>query len=853
MKTIDIRKLFLDFFEKKKHLILPGSPLVINNDPSLLFTNSGMVQFKDIFTGKEKTKYKNIATSQLCVRVGGKHNDLENIGNSKNHNTSFEMLGNFSFSGYFKKEAINLAWEFLLKELNLDESKLYISVHKNDIETKNIWKNDLNIKNNKIIIGDDQSNFWIMGKTGPCGYCSEIFYNKTNNEYPKEADLIEIWNLVFMQFYMDNKNKLTNLKKPAIDTGMGLERIASIKQNVFDNFKIDIFIELLNITKDILNTECENENIRIIIDHIKTYIFITNEGILPSNDGKGYILKKLIRKAIIQKQKINKNKKLYKLIPKYIETINNYYNNLIKKNNIIKNILKHEEEKFEKTLENGINHLNKIIKNKKITGNDIFYLYDTYGIPIDIIKDIIEKNKLQYNMDDFFNEMEKQKQKSIPIKKKLELIIKNNLTNIKTTKFLGYKKTKIKACILKIIENDLNKNSEIEKKEYILILDKTPFFAEKGGQIGDKGIIKNDNFKFKVTKTDEIDNIILHYGFLKYGIITENEKISAKVNPRYRNKIKNNHTSTHLLNATLKNVLGKHVKQAGSLITDKYLRFDFIHFEQLNENEIKKIEKIINNNIHSALNVETKILNTKNAEMLFDITNIKEKYKEKIRIIKINNNVSTELCAGTHVKNTKNIKLFKIIKETGIGTNVRRIEAITGSEAYKYIEENEKLIKNITKKIKNKNENIENIIENILNENKILKKENEKIKIEITRNYIKQQKSIELENKINLIVINFKNEYNKFIKFIINEFKNTVLLSYNKKQNEMNFSISISNDLNNKLNALKIMNFLSENLNCKGGGKQQSVNGIIYESINIDKFLNYIFSYINNIKILKIN
>lgn len=851
MKTIEIRKRFLDFFERKKHLILQGSPLTIDDDQSLLFTNSGMVQFKNIFIGKENIKHKNIATAQLCVRVGGKHNDLENIGTSKHHNTSFEMLGNFSFSGYSKKNAIILAWEFLIQELNLDKSKIYISIHEKDIETKNIWENEINIDKNKIIIGNDISNFWMMGKTGPCGYCSEIFYNKTKNEFPEENDLIEIWNLVFMQFCMDSKNKLSNLKEIYIDTGMGLERIASIKQNVFDNFKIDIFDELLTTTKNILNTKDENESIRIIIDHIKTYVFITNEEILPSNDGRGYILKKLIRKAIIQKQKINKNKKLYKLIPNYINIINKYYNNIIKKNNIIKDILKYEEKKFEKTLKNGIIYLNKIINNKEITGNDIFHLYDTYGIPIDIIKEIIKNNNLKSNMNDFFKEMEKQKEKSIPTKKKTDDVIKNNLIMINQTKFIGYDKLKIKANIIKIIKNDPDTNNE--EKDYIIILNKTPFFAEKGGQTGDNGIIKTKTSKFYVKKTEEIDNIILHYGFFKYGKMKENDKVSAKVNPKYRNKIKNNHTSTHLLNSALKSVLGKHIKQVGSLIKDTYLRFDFIHFEQLSENETSKIERIINNNITSGLNVKTKILTTKNAEKIFNITNIKEKYKEKIRIVKINKDVSTELCAGTHVQNTKNIKFFKIIREIGIGTNIRRIEAVTSNYAFEYIKKNDILLKNITNFLKIKNKNIENIIKDIFCENQNLKKENEKLQMELTKSYIKKQKVIILENKIQVITINLKKEYNKFIKVITNELKNTIIISYSKNTNEINFTISITNDLNNNLNALKIMNFISEKLNCKGGGKISLVNGIIYESITIDKFLNYIFYYINNIKILKIN
>ncbi len=836
METKEIRKKFLDFFKKKEHIILPGSSLIINDDPSLLFTNSGMVQFKNIFSGKEETKYTKVTTSQICIRVGGKHNDLENIGKSTSHNTSFEMLGNFSFSNYFKKDAIHYAWEFLTEEIKIEKENLYISIHKNDCEVKDIWINQIKINENKIIYGDDSSNFWMMGDTGPCGFCTEIFYKKNDNE------LLEIWNLVFIQYYADENKELKKLNKFSIDTGMGLERVASIKQNVFDIFKIDIFKELYNATKNILNTEIYNINIKIIIDHIKTYIFIANEGIVTSNEGRGYILKKLIRKAIINKNIDFKNKKLYKLIPKYIEILNKYYDNIISKHKIIEEIIKYEEKKFEKTLKFGISYINKIIKNKNITANDVFILYDTYGIPIEVINEIIKKNNLEYDVKAFIDKMNEQKIKSIPKKKKEKSLILNYIHELKKTTFVGYKKLKIKTKIIKIISVD------IINKIYLIILDKTPFFATKGGQKSDIGIIENNNTKFKITKIFEIDSIIIHKAYLVNGIIEENIQVVAKVNKKYRYEIKNNHTCTHLLHAALKSILGDHVKQAGSLLNNKYLRFDFIHFTPVSEKEISKIEKKINNNIHKALKTKTMILNIDNAKQKLNINNINEKYKEKIRIIKIGKNISKELCAGTHVKNTKSIRLFKIIKETGIGNNIRRIEAVTGKYAFKYIKKNEVLLKNIKKTLNVQNKNIKDVLNNILKENRNYRKENEQLKTNIVKNYINNQKAITFQNNMKLVTLNINKNLNKFIKNTINEFKNTIIVAYDNNNENTSFSISITNDIKNKINILEIINFISKKINCKGGGNIFFVNGIIYDNKNTENFLNQIFSYINEIK-----
>ncbi len=846
METKKIREEFLNFFKKNNHEILNGSALTIENDDSLLFTNSGMVQFKNCFLGKEYIKHKNIATSQLCLRVGGKHNDLNNIGISPHHNTLFEMLGNFSFSGYFKREAINLSWDFLIKILNIDKNRLYISVNKDDEETINIWKNDIKISKEKFIMGDKKSNFWIMGKSGPCGYCSEIFYNKDPNKSDQKY-FLEIWNLVFMQFNKE-QNKIKKLENYSIDTGMGLERIASVMQNTLDNYKIDIFSNLVKYTSEYLKTKNNEISIKIIVDHIKAYIFLANEGIFPSNNKRGYIVKKLIRKAIIQKEKINNYAKLYELIPNFITEINKNYNEIIKYNKNIINIFEQEEKKFEETLKDSFKCLNKIIKqkkSKKISGEDLFLLHDTHGLPIDLIKEITNKQRIKLDIKNFKKEMEKQKNKNI--KEKTKNI--NYKLDINKTLFKGYDNLKTDAKIIKIIKSNKEVEYIKENEEGIIILDKTSFYAEKGGQVGDKGIIEKKNSIFEVNDTKEVNNVFFHIGKAKEGsdLIKLNDNVTIHVDKKTRENTAKNHTATHILHAILKKKLGNHVKQAGSLIKENFLRFDYTHFEVLNEKKIEEIENSVNEIIDLNIKVDISINSLEDIKLCFHDIKLNERYKESIRIVNISD-ISQEPCAGTHVNSTGEIKLFKILNEYGIGSSVRRIEAITGEYAINNIKENEKIINEISALMKVPKNKLIDSIKKTIEQNKIIKKEYEYINIKNIKNIIKQTIPIKTKENISIFEIktdeiNIKN-YNN----IINEINDSIIIFYKIEVNLINFAICISYNIENKVNSLKMIENIKKQFDCKGGGKKNLLSGVIENCTKIEELSNNIFNYIQNIK-----
>ncbi len=822
MKAIQIKNLFLKFFEKNKYKILNESSLVPKNDNTLLFTNSGMVQFKNFFLGIEESKYKRITTSQTCLRLGGKHNDLEVIGKTPHHNTSFEMLGNFIFNDTSKQEAITLAWIFLTKELKLEETKLHITVHKNDIEALNIWKN-LKINKFHIIKGPNETNFWSMGENGPCGYCSEIFYNIEKNG----KNLLEIWNLVFIQFNKNKKN-LIKLKNISIDTGMGLERIASIKQNVFDNFKTDIYKPLIEITTKILNikNDNKNENIKIITDHIKTCILLMKNNIMPSNEGQGYILKKLIRRSILKKQDLETTEPLYKLIENFIKLMNQDKSCTENDINIIKKTIKYEEQKFNDTLANGVNILKRTIaKKKNITEKSLFMFYDTHGLPFDIIKNVIKKYDITFCFNNFKKMMEEQKQKNKKnIEPYKEILNKNNIVK---TCFTGYKENETETKIIKILKNNKNDTKIKTNEQGIIITEKTSFYPDKGGQIGDMGYIKKNQNIFEVFKTKELNKIYLHYGIMVKGNFNVEENVITQIKTKFRKLTSNNHTATHLLHAALKKILGEHVKQAGSFINHKYLRFDFIHLNHLLDEEIRMIENEVNKHITSNIKVEKFEKNNK-------------------KIISIGKKISIEPCAGTHVENTGEIGLFKIIKESGIGVNTRRIEAVTGNKIIDIIEEDNKYIKNITQKLKTNKENLNKTIENLLKNQKILDKENKKLNLSIIENNIKETKNFKIKNNIKIIVLKNKKKYANFISNIIKNMKMSIIILLSTEQIKTYININITRDIR-EIKAIDLINYLKKNIKIKGGGKIFSSNGVILDNKEITSIPQLIHLYIENV------
>lgn len=835
MKAEIIKNKFINFFKKNNYIELNESPLIPKNDESLLFTNSGMVQFKNIFLGIEKSEHKRVTTIQTCVRLGGKHNDLNNIGKTPHHNTSFEMLGNFGLDNISKEETIKLAWDFLTTELNLNKEKIYTTIHKKDNETKNIWKNVIKFDETRIIDGNDETNFWSMDETGPCGYCNEIFYNIGKNE----KNLLEIWNLVFIQFNK-NKNDLTKLNSSYIDTGMGLERISSIKQKTYDSFKTDIYQPLIESLLKTFNisTNDLNENIKIIVDHVKTCILLIKEGITPSNDGRGYILKKLIRRSIIKKQHLKTKAFLYELTDDFVKHLNKKNSYTKQDNIIIKEILKQEEHKFTQTIKNGTKFIKKLTKNNKnIDGKTIFMLYDTYGIPLDTIKNITEKKNITLNTDDFKTEMDRQKIKSKKIKSKISIDLEQT-KNTPKTNFTGYTSNTVPAAIIKIIKNNKASKNILENEAGIIIIDKTCFYSEKGGQVGDIGTISNNTNVFEVTDTKEINNIYFHYGKMTHGELNINDTVLAQIDIENRNSISSNHSATHLLHATLKEHLGQHIKQAGSLINNNYLRFDFIHFNSLSKEDLNKIEKTINQHIKNNLNVNTTI----------DISNGKNtKNAIEIRNVIIGTNISNELCAGTHVKNTGEIGVFKIIKEFGIGTNIRRIEAITGDKIINILNENESLIEQITQKFKTNKQNLIQSCNNLIQKNKNLENENETLLLNNIKNDIKNSNALKTHNNINIISINLNKKHINAIKQITHTLEKTILLIYSHEHTAVNIQINISKDLIH-LNAINIIEYLKQYIDIKGGGKNISATGIINNYQKDTKYIsNHIYSYIDTI------
>jgi len=824
MKSKDIENIFLDFFKKNGYIEKNEFTLIPKDDESLLFTNSGMVQFKNIFLGLDVSDYDKIITSQTCIRVGGKHNDLNNIGKTPHHNTSFKMLGNFCFKNASKKDTISLAWNFLVNYLYLDIKNLYITVHKDDIEAFNIWEKYININTDHIILGNDDTNFWSMADTGPCGYCSEIFYNIGN----EEKNLLEIWNLVFMEFNKTNGIK-KKLKYLAIDTGMGLERITSVKQGVFDSFKTDILKPLINIVLNKFNLKCDNSQVRIITDHLKTCVLLIKEGLMPSNYGRGYILKKLIRKAIIKKTELLINNKLHELANEFVLYI--YKDNLKSDNDsfIIKNVLKLEEDKFVYLISNGKKLIDQLLKqNKNIDGSDIFKLYDTYGIPIDLIKDIMKTYNLKLDLNGFNLEMEKQINRSK--KKDVDIYLKKNIEDTTKTTFLGYNKNIINAQIIKIlISNDIYNQISVNNSG-IIITNDTCFYAEKGGQIGDTGLIKNGINVFVVEKTKELNGIILHYGKMISGALKINDDVVMTINHDNRNYISKNHSATHLLNAALKKVLGNHVKQAGSFINDKYLRFDFTHFKPLSNDEIKKIEVLINKYIQLSINSDIKYTSLSN--------------KEKNRIVSFGEMISEEFCAGTHVKNTSEIGLFKIIKEAGIGTNIRRIEAITNVEIINLLNNQENILFELSVKLNSEKKLILNKIDSLIKENGFLKKRYNELMLSDVKNELKNNDNIKLINNIKIIYLKKEKNYITLVKNFIKNMSNTVIIIFYYENNNYFININTTNDINAK----NIINYLREKIKIKGGGTVNNVNGIIYdEKKNTQSILQHIYSYISEI------
>ena len=850
MLTSDIRSGFLKFFEKNGHRVIDSSTVVPQNDPSLLFTNAGMVQFKNVFTGLETREYKRATTSQKCIRAGGKHNDLDQVGFTARHHTFFEMLGNFSFGDYFKEEAIYFAWTFLTKELGLPKEKLITTVFHTDEEAMHLWKK---IAGDIMVIPiSTNDNFWSMGDVGPCGPCSEIFYDHGENMFgglpgtPEEDGdrYMEIWNIVFMQFEQLKNGQKIPLKKKSIDTGMGLERIAAVMQGVDDNYKIDLFKDLIREIKDISKTDFDDAypSYKVIADHIRSVSFLISDGVVPSNEGRGYVLRRILRRAMRHGNLINIKKPfLFELSDTLIDTMKNAYPELEKARNLVKTTIYQEEEKFLNTLDCGLKMLNNELETMSsgdvLSGEKAFKLYDTYGFPLDLTEDIVKSSGISIDMDGFNKYLEEQKNRAkwagSGEKKEAEIWHKLH-EKLAPSAFVGYEKDEDTAKVLAIVRNDEEveriENSENEGDDFWLVTDKTPFYAECGGQCGDTGVISTAKGQFKVTNTLKFCNsIIAHHGKVISGEINVFDNIQMTIDSERRLKIRANHTATHLLQAALRQVLGDHVAQRGSFLNEERLRFDFSNNSAVSKNDLLKIEEIVNKAIMKDLPVICREMFKNEAINAGATALFGEKYEDVVRTVKIADGedmISFELCGGTHAVSTGRIGAFKIVSEASIGSGIRRIEAITGCEVMKDLHEKEDILAEIATKLKC---NVFEISEKVADLLSNLKKKSQEI--QNGRNLLAFSKLKQIKKDdvtiYSVVVENFSvQDLRALNDYIKNKHKDGIIVILSRNENNQStVVVSVSPNLQNVYNAGAIIKFGLEKLNGKGGGSALFAQG----------------------------
>jgi len=762
MRGNEIRKKFLKYFESKGHQVVESGSLVPHNDPTLLFTNAGMVQFKDVFLGLDSRGYKRATTAQKCVRAGGKHNDLDTVGRTARHHTFFEMLGNFSFGDYFKKDAIKYAWEFLTEVLGLEKDKLWVTVYLDDDEAFNLWQEVADVPANRIVRLGEKDNFWSMGDVGPCGPCSEIIYDR-GEDHRCNADecgigkcdcdrWLEIWNLVFMQYDRDENGVLTPLPKPSIDTGMGLERISSIMQGVDSNFDTDLIKPLIHEVEKITGKTYFSDDrgfpFRVIADHARACTFLISDGVLPSNEGRGYVLRRILRRAVRFGKLLGIDDLfLYKLVPVVVQIMGEAYPELASNEEHISKIIRFEEERFRETLNDGMKVVQDIIQGIRqrgeniISGKDAFLLYDTYGFPLDLTEDIAEENNLLVDKDGFNKAMEEQRKRAREARddsKAFEaaLTLTNLLANVGPTKFVGYEQLTSSAKVLALIEKDHTKEWIASEEEFYLITDLTPFYGESGGQVGDTGSFTGEKGKGIILDTQKLpDGRIIHLAKLEQGIIEIGQAVTLNVDELRRQAIRRNHSATHLLHKALKNVLGQHANQAGSLVAPDRLRFDFTHFAPITQEELKQIETQVNEQILASLPVTTREMALEEAKKQGATALFGEKYGERVRVVKMGD-YSMELCGGTHVSTTSAIGVFKILNEGGIGAGLRRIEAVTGTAALDFYAQEEAKIQSIAQLLKTTPNQIVNRVEHLITELKEKEKELEKLNAKLAMSQV---------------------------------------------------------------------------------------------------------------------
>ena len=853
----DTRETFKNFFKKNNHQVVESGSLIPNNDPTLMFTNSGMVQFKNVFTGVEKRDFKTATTAQKCVRAGGKHNDLENVGYTPRHHTFFEMLGNFSFGDYFKEEAIFFAWNLITKEFGISKDKLCMTVYSEDDEAFNLWKKITGFNENKIIKISTSDNFWSMGDTGPCGPCSEIFYDhgeKLKGGPPGSKDqdgdrFIEIWNLVFMQFEQVTKDKRINLPKPSVDTGMGLERMTAVLQGTHDNYEIDLFKKLIDASAEITKSPVSNKTIashRVISDHLRAACFLIADGLMPSNEGRGYVLRRIMRRGMRHAETLGgKSNTLSSLINAVISQMSSEYNELSRAKELITETIMNEEDKFSTMLNKGMKVLNNDlsdVKNNTLSGDIAFKLYDTFGFPLDLTQDYLKPKNINVDVERFNKLMDLRKEEarkswkgsgSKEISKIwFELKDKNG-----PTEFVGYNNEKAEGKIIEIIIKDKPVKELLENQEGIIITNQTCFYAEAGGQVGDKGLIKSHNSIFEVSDTQKyFGDFYLHFGKVKEGKIISNQTAVLIVDKEHRKNVKANHSATHLLHAALRETLGKHVAQKGSYVGPERLRFDFSHNKAIQKEEINKINLEVNEIIKQNENVSTRLMSPTKAIKEGAMALFGEKYGEEVRVVSMGRKkekvYSLELCGGTHVNKTGEIGKFEIISEGSISSGVRRIEGLRGEELQNYIKQQKSKDEKQSRDLKDK---FDKIIETIKEQGgKADKFKNYLTDMDVAEKYLSQIiKDKILKDKSKNIVNNFKKNNITFrlqkiidlpgkeLRSIVDETKkqkNLIIFLFGISKNKISIAVGVSDDLIEKFDASEYVKYLSKNLGGSGGG-----------------------------------
>lgn len=828
MSTDEIRRAFLAFFESKGHQIVESSSLVPANDPTLLFTNAGMNQFKDCFLGSEKRNYTRATTAQRCVRAGGKHNDLENVGFTARHHTFFEMLGNFSFGDYFKQDAIKYAWEFLTERLELPADRLLVTIYETDDEAFEIWNKEMGIPADRIVrIGDNKGapyasdNFWQMGDTGPCGPCTEIFYDHGEHIWggrpgtPEEDGdrFIEIWNNVFMQFNRQADGTMEPLPKPSVDTGMGIERIAAIMQGVHSNYEIDIFQTLIKETAKVVGfDDLSNQSLRVVADHIRSCSYLIVDGVMPSNEGRGYVLRRIIRRAVRHGNKLGaKGSYFYKLVGPLAEIMGTAGEELKKQQALVEKVLKIEEENFVRTLERGMVILNDALDNLEGTvldGETVFKLYDTYGFPADLTNDVARERELTIDEDGFEKAMEEQRQRAREAGQfgtDYNAVIKVESETV----FHGYDSTEAKATVLEIFREGEAVETLSAGDDAILILDATPFYAESGGQSGDAGIITVEAGKFVVTDTQKIGNAIGHHGKLVEGVLSTADSAMAQVDEERRTAITLNHSATHLLHAALREVLGEHVTQKGSLVKAEGLRFDFSNLEGVKAEELRKVERIVNQQVRLNHEIETNLMDVDAAKDKGAMALFGEKYDDEVRVLSMGE-FSTELCGGIHASSTGDIGLFKITSEGGIAAGIRRIEAVTGEAALDAIEAQQK--------------SADKKLNEAVSKAKQLEKEVQQLKDKIA-----SQEGASLINQVQeiagtkVLIAQLDGAESKALRGMVDELKNQigscVIMLGNVNDGKVGLIAGVTKDLVGQVKAGELVNMVALQVGGKGGGR----------------------------------